>query len=146
MLLRFRQDVIQLSPEVVHLMGGTNDVAENTGPFDPDATKNNVMSMVELARTHRIRIVLAAIPPAAAFPWRSVPDPVLKIRALNEWIRAYAGQNGFIFADYTPLLHDGSGAMKAGFSYDGVHPTRAGYAAMETVAIAAINEALARNG
>ena len=146
MLVRFRQDVIQLSPEVVHLMGGTNDAAENTGPFDPEATKNNVMSMVELARTHRIRIVLAAIPPATAFPWRSVPDPVLKIRSLNEWIRAYAGQNGFGFADYTPLLDDGTGAMKPGLSYDGVHPTRAGYAAMETVTIAAINEALARNG
>ena len=44
MLVRFRQDVIQLSPEAVHLMAGTNDIAENTGPFDPEATKNNMMS------------------------------------------------------------------------------------------------------
>jgi lysophospholipase L1-like esterase len=145
MLVRFRQDVIQLAPEAVHLMGGTNDIAENTGPFDFEATKNNLMSMVELARTHRIRIVLAAIPPAAAFPWRSVPDAVAKIRALNEWIRAYANQNSFGFADYTLLLDDGAGAMKPGLSYDGVHPTRAGYLAMETAATTAINETLARN-
>jgi lysophospholipase L1-like esterase len=145
MLVRFRQDVIQLVPEAVHLMGGTNDIAENTGPFDFEATKNNLMSMVELARTHRIRIVLGAIPPAAAFPWRAVPDPVGKIRALNEWIRAYAGQNGFAFADYVTLLGDETGAMKPGLSYDGVHPTRAGYLAMESIAAAAINEALARN-
>jgi lysophospholipase L1-like esterase len=146
MLVRFRQDVVRLAPEAVHLMGGTNDIAENTGPFDPDATKNNLMSMVELARMHRIRLVLGAIPPAAAFPWRSVPDPVGKIRTLNEWIRAYATQNGFGFADYTLPLDDGAGAMKPGLSYDGVHPTRAGYLAMEAVASAAINETLAHNG
>jgi lysophospholipase L1-like esterase len=143
MLVRFRQDVIDLAPEAMHLMAGTNDVAENTGPFDAQATKNNLLSMVELARMHRIRIVLAAIPPAAAFPWRTVADSILKIRALNEWIASYARLNRFGFADYTTVLDDGSGAMKPGLTFDGVHPTRAGYLAMEPVAQAAIAQALA---
>src|SRR5581483_10605254 len=117
----------------MHLMAGTNDVAENTGPFDAEATKNNLMSMVELARMHRIRIVLAAIPPAAAIPWRAVPDTIVKIRALNEWVASYARLNGFAFADYTTVLDDGLGAMKPGLAFDGVHPTRAGYFAMEPV-------------
>jgi lysophospholipase L1-like esterase len=69
-----------------------------------------------------------------------------KIRALNEWIRAYANQNGFGFADYSLPLDNGAGAMKPGLSYDGVHPTHAGYLAMETIATAAISEALVRNG
>ena len=138
MLVRFRQDVIALEPAAVHIMAGTNDVAENTGPFDPEATKNNLMSMVELARMHRIGIVLAAIPPAAAFPWRTVAEPVAKIRALNAWIAAYAKLNGFAFADYTSVLDDSTGAMRAGLAYDGVHPTKAGYEAMEQIALRAI--------
>ena len=144
MLVRFRQDVILLEPQAVHIMGGTNDVAENTGPFDTEATRNNLMSMVELARMHRVRIVFAAIPPTAAFPWRAVvADAVAKIRTLNAWIRAYAILNGFAFADYTPLLDDGTGAMKAVLTYDGVHPNRAGYLAMEQAASRAIAAALA---
>jgi lysophospholipase L1-like esterase len=143
MLLRFRQDVVLLEPQAVHIMAGTNDVAENTGPFDPEATRNNLISMVELARMHRLRIVLAAIPPAATFPWRAVAEPVAKIRALNEWVHAYAMQNGFGFADYTPLLDAGAGAMKPSLTYDGVHPNRAGYLAMEQVALRAIAAALA---
>ena len=31
MLLRFRQDVINLKPKVVVILAGTNDIAENTG-------------------------------------------------------------------------------------------------------------------
>jgi lysophospholipase L1-like esterase len=143
MLVRFRQDVIALEPAAVHIMGGTNDVAENAGPFDPEATKNNLMSMVELARTHRIRIILAAIPPAAAFPWRTVPEPVTKIRALNTWIAAYAKLNGFAFADYTSVLDDGTGAMRPSLSYDGVHPTKAGYQVMEQIGLRAVASALA---
>jgi lysophospholipase L1-like esterase len=143
MLVRFRQDVIALAPAAVHILAGTNDVAENTGPFDPEATKNNLMSMVELARMHRIRIILAAIPPAAAFPWRAVAEPVAKIRALNAWIAAYAKLNSFAFADYNSLLDDGTGAMRPGLSYDGVHPTKAGYETMEQIALNAVISALA---
>jgi lysophospholipase L1-like esterase len=143
MLVRFRQDVIALAPAAVHIMAGTNDVAENTGPFDPDATKNNLMSIVELARMHRIRLVLATIPPAAAFPWRTVAEPAAKIRALNAWIAAYAKLNNFAFADYTSVLDDGAGAMRPGLAYDGVHPTRTGYEAMEQITLHAVAAALA---
>ena len=143
MLVRFRQDVISLEPEAVHLMAGTNDIAENTGPYDPQSTRNNLMSMVELARMHRLRIILATVPPAAAFPWRVVAEPVAKLRALNEWIREYARLNRFILADYTPLLDDGAGAMKTGLAYDGVHPTRPGYLVMEQATMRAVAEALA---
>src|SRR4051812_33040611 len=32
MLIRFRQDVVRLKPAVVVILGGTNDIAGNTGP------------------------------------------------------------------------------------------------------------------
>src|SRR5947209_10510284 len=33
MLLRFRQDVIDLKPKVVVILAGTNDISDNTGPM-----------------------------------------------------------------------------------------------------------------
>ena len=40
-LLRFRQDVLDLKPKVVVINYGTNDIAENTGPYDEDKTCEN---------------------------------------------------------------------------------------------------------
>ena len=64
LLVRFMADVVALKPRVVHLMIGTNDIAGNTGPTTPEAWKNNVRAMVELARVHDIRVILGSIPPA----------------------------------------------------------------------------------
>lgn len=45
---------------VVHIMAGTNDIAQNTGPMSPEDSKNNFMAMCEIARAHGIRVVLGA--------------------------------------------------------------------------------------
>ncbi|HEY1962633.1 MAG TPA: SGNH/GDSL hydrolase family protein [Rhizomicrobium sp.] len=143
MLARFRQDVISLAPAAVHILAGTNDVAENTGPFDAEATRSNFQSMAELARLHGIGVILGAVPPAADFYWRRGLGPIPKIRAMNEWMRGYAAANRFAFADYTSLLDDGNGAMRPGLSYDGVRPTKAGYLVMEHITLPAVASALA---
>jgi hypothetical protein len=142
MLVRFRADVIELRPRAVHIMAGTNDFAGNTGPMTIDATKSHLMSMSELAQAHRLAIVLASIPPAAAFPWRPGIEPAQGIRALNAWLAEYAASIGAVFADYHAVLSDAAGAMRADFSNDGVHPTPAGYAAIHPVADAAVDRAL----
>jgi lysophospholipase L1-like esterase len=143
MLLRFRQDVIDLHPQVVQIMAGTNDIAGNTGAMTPDQTKANVMSMAELARAHGIRVILASIPPADRFPWRPGLDTAPKIAALNGWMKDYAARTGATYADYWSVLHDGP-ALRAAMTYDGVHPNKAGYTAMAPVAEAAIRAAMAR--
>jgi lysophospholipase L1-like esterase len=143
MLLRFRQDVIDLKPQAVQIMAGTNDIAGNTGPMTPEQTKANLMSMAELARAHGIRVILASIPPADGFPWRPGLDTAPKIAALNAWMKDYAARTGATYADYWSVLHDGQ-ALHASLTYDGVHPNKAGYAAMAPVAEAAIKAAMAR--
>jgi lysophospholipase L1-like esterase len=142
MLVRFRQDVISLAPRAVHIMAGTNDVAGNTGPFDPDAVRDNFCAMAELARANRLKVILAATPPAGDFPWRKGLEPAPKIQALNAWLRDFAQREKFVFADYSAVLDDGNGAMKPGLAYDGVHPSQAGYDAMEPVTLAAVSTAL----
>lgn len=143
MLLRFRQDVIDLHPQVVQIMAGTNDIAGNTGPMTPDQTKANLMSMAELARAHGIRVILASIPPADRFPWHPGLDTAPRIAALNAWMKDYAARTGAVYADYWSALHDGQ-ALRAAWTYDGVHPNKAGYAVMAPVAEGAIRNAMAK--
>jgi len=147
MLLRFRQDVIALKPVVVHILGGTNDIAGNGGPTTLDAIRNNIASMVELALANDIRVVLGSVPPAGMFPWRpSVQDAAQHIVELNEWLRRYAREKNLIYVDYHEPLADERDAMKQTFSNDGVHPNRDGYLAMEPLARHAIEQALAAAG
>jgi lysophospholipase L1-like esterase len=143
MLARFRQDVIDLHPEVVQIMAGTNDIAGNTGPMTPEETQENIRSMVELAHAHGIRVIIASIPPADHFPWKPGLDVADKVVAMNAWLKAYAARAGCTYADYWSALKGNGLGMREGLSSDGVHPTAAGYQVMAPVAEAAIKQALA---
>jgi lysophospholipase L1-like esterase len=143
MLVRFPQDVIDLHPDVVQIMAGTNDIASNTGPMTDAQTQGNLRSMVELAQAHGIRVILASIPPADLFPWRPGLETGDHIVRLNRWLKDYAARSGCVYADYwSALKGDGLGARE-GLTKDHVHPTPAGYAVMDRVAEAAIRDALA---
>lgn len=144
-LLRFYQDVIALRPRVVHILAGTNDIAGNTGPTSPEQYKNNVRAMVDLALANRVRVVLASIPPARAFPWHRDIDPAPHIRELNTWLKSYARERGLVYADYYSALAGADGGMKAGTSGDGVHPVGEGYQIMRAIAEAAIAKARGRS-
>jgi lysophospholipase L1-like esterase len=144
MLVRFRADVIDLRPAVVHIMGGTNDVAENTGPETDAEIQDAIASMVQLALANKIKVLLASIPPAADIPWRPGLQPAPRIRRLNEWLKAYARESGARYVDYWSALATPDGAMKPGLAADGLHPDSAGYAVMEPVMLAALRAASLR--
>jgi len=144
MLIRFRQDVIDLHPKVVLLLAGTNDVAGNLGPASLQMAADNIVSMVELARANGIRMVLCSTLPADHYTWRKDVKPAEPIRRLNAWMKKYAAAQGLVYVDYYAALTDANGGMKEGTSQDGVHPTAAGYAIMEPLAERGIAEALRR--
>jgi lysophospholipase L1-like esterase len=139
LLVRMHADVIALKPRVVHIMAGTNDIAQNTGPMSPDDSKNNFMAMCEIARAHGIRVVLGSVPPASKYWWRPDLQPKPVAIALNDWMRAYAKETGVVYADYAAAMTDASGNVKLSLAKDEVHPTAAGYAAMRPIAAAAIS-------
>jgi lysophospholipase L1-like esterase len=142
MLVRFRADVVALRPQAVHIVAGTNDVAGNTGPTSPQDFENNIMSMAEIARANGIRVILGAIPPAAAFNWRPQIKPVPTIRALNDWLRGYAARNQIEFIDYYTALAGPSGELKPDLGNDGVHPNGSGYRAMRSLVEKAVPSAI----
>jgi acetyl esterase/lipase/lysophospholipase L1-like esterase len=142
MLVRFREDVINLKPAVVLILGGINDIAENTGPSKLEDVLGNIMSMAQLAKTAHIKVVLSSVLPANHFPWRPSIIPTEKVIQLNQMIKDYADKNGIVYLDYYSAMVDSEKGLPKNFSYDGVHPTLEGYKVMEPLAERAISEAL----
>jgi len=144
MLVRFQADVVALRPLAVHIMAGTNDLAGNTGPTSEEDVKNNIRAMVAIAKAHGIHVVLASIPPTAVFTWAPGLKPGPQVQALNTWLKAFARQEGLIYADYYAALATPDGAMRPALTFDGVHPNAEGYAAIEPLARSAVARATAR--
>jgi lysophospholipase L1-like esterase len=149
MVLRYRADVIALQPKVVVILAGTNDIAGNTGPMTLEETEGNLATMAELARLHGIRVVLSSVMPVndvADADGKSIVQtekrPPGKILALNEWIKKYAADNGYVYLDYFPATADEQGFLKSEMTNDGLHPNAQGYALMGPLAEKAIQEAL----
>jgi len=145
MLVRFQQDVVRLRPAVVHILAGTNDLAENTGPTTLTAIEDNLRSVVEIAQANHIRVVLASVLPAMDYPWRRGLHPAPRILELNSWMRAYASDRKLVYVDYYSALADSQGGLPAALSEDGVHPNEAGYAVMRPLARQSIIRALGQH-
>ncbi len=142
MLVRFRQDVIDLKPAVVLILAGTNDIAGNTGPSTPEMIEGNLVSMVELARANGIRPVLSSVLPAYDYPWRPGVQPAPRIVALNAWMKAWAAAHHVVDRDYWTPMADARQGLRAELTTDGVHPNEAGYRIMAPLAERAIEQAL----
>ncbi|MGB9204824.1 MAG: GDSL-type esterase/lipase family protein [Terriglobales bacterium] len=148
MLLRFRQDVINLHPRVVVILGGTNDISGAYGVMSPEDIESNYQSMAQLARSNGIEVIFASVLPVHNYTPVSLDvyatHPPEKILALNRWLQEYSKANGYLYLDYWPALVDEKGLMRKDFSEDGCHPNVAGYHVMAPLAEAAIAKALAR--
>ena len=142
MLLRFEADVVALHPRVVHILGGTNDIAGNTGPNTFADLQNNIVAMTTLARAHHVRVILGSVPPAAKFTWAPSLSPARQVQQLDAWLKDYAAREHLIYADYYSAMATADGAMRPELTLDGVHPNAAGYAVMEPIARKAIAAAL----
>ncbi len=140
MLARFRMDVLDLHPAVVHIMGGINDIARVPGTA---LTRSNIQSMVELARARGIAVVLGSVTPSSRFQGSPALKPGPHIVWLNRWLRDYAARNDLVFADYHAALVDAELGIRDGLSNDGLHPNRSGFAIMTPLAQAAVRRALA---
>ncbi len=146
MLVRFRQDAINLQPRVVVILAGTNDIAGNTGPMLLEDIEANYASMAELARANRIKVILSSVLPIHNYTPQSqdlfAQRSPAKILQLNRWLKDYCASNGLIYLDYFNAMVDEKGLLKRDLAEDGLHPNKAGYAIMAPLAQAAIERAL----
>lgn len=142
MLVRFRQDVIALSPRAVVINCGTNDIAENFCPYDEDITLDNIKSMTELALHNGISVVLTSVLPCDHFIWnRSVRNVPQKIQSLNTRIQELAERLHLPYVDYySAMVYNEAGAINPAYSEDGVHPNASGYDVMEPLLLDVLNK------
>jgi lysophospholipase L1-like esterase len=146
MLLRFRQDVVDLHPKAVVILAGTNDISGNTGPMSLEQIESNYASMADIARVNDIRVIFSSVTPVNNYTKKSAVfyslRPMKLIDALNTWLRAYCAAHGDVYLDYYSAMIDSSGMLKREYSEDGLHPNERGYSVMAPLAEAAIRTAL----
>ena len=138
MLLRFRADVVNLHPKVVVFLGGTNDIAGNTGDVSLDIIEDNIFSMIELATSNDISVVLCSVLPVFDYSWSTGKEPAEKIIELNEALRFYAETHGIAFVDFHSPMKDDRNGLRYELGEDGVHPNVDGYLIMEPLVEQAI--------
>ena len=146
MLVRFREDVLDLQPKAVVILAGTNDIAGNTGPMTLDEIEANYRSLAELADASHVKVIYASVLPvnnytdkAQEFFADRSPD---KILALNKWLKNYCAEHGCIYLDYFSTMVNDKGLLKKDLADDGLHPNVAGYKVMAPLVETAIAQAL----
>jgi lysophospholipase L1-like esterase len=146
MLVRFRQDVINLQPKAVVILAGTNDIAGNSGPISNEDIEANFTSLAELARTNKIAVIFSSILPVHNYTPESLDfyaqRPMERILALNRWLKEYCVANDLVYLDYFSAVVDGKGMLKRDLADDGLHPNKAGFAIMTPLAEKAIEKAI----
>ena len=135
MLIRFKQDVVDLRPAVVVILAGTNDIAGNTGPSNVKMITDNIFSMATIATAHGIQVVLSSVLPVYLYEWSpEIIDPPSTIDAVNERLKEHAASNGIEYLDYFSEMVDDRKGLKKEYTPDGVHPNEKGYELMSTIA------------
>lgn len=133
MLVRFQADVIQLKPKAVVILAGVNDIALNNGYISVQHIFENIVSMAELAKQHKIKVILCSVLPAHHFPWRGEIESINQIKELNEKVKNYAHDNKIAYADYYSAMVDERQGLNIKYQRDEVHPNKEGYKMMELV-------------
>nr|WP_269327864.1 GDSL-type esterase/lipase family protein [Kineosporia mesophila] len=115
MLSRLQTDVLDLHPDVVTVMAGTNDMLYG---FTTAQSIRNIGEIVTQIRDSGATVVLCTIAPRNATPGEAM--------ALNKAIRKYAKKHHVALFDVAPLLSTWNGRFKSGLTDDGVHPNARG--------------------
>ena len=145
MLVRFRRDVIELNPRAVVIMAGINDIALNNGKITHENILNNIKSMCELAKLHKIKVILCSVTPAAKFRWRPNVEfvPGDEIIRLNVMIKEYCKANKIPYVDYHSQLVDAQKGLAEKYQKDSAHPNALCYTeVLEPTVLPVINKVL----
>ncbi|HSR07140.1 MAG TPA: GDSL-type esterase/lipase family protein [Bryobacteraceae bacterium] len=147
LLQRMKDDVIDLHPQAVLILAGTNDLARAVPLHD---IESNYQTLADLAAAYKIKVLFASLTPVSDYHKdqepsyeRTLQRPPAQIKALNEWLQGFCSQRGYAYVDYFTATVDPMGQFQAELSDDGLHPNAKGYRVMAPLAAAAIDKTLA---
>ena len=133
---RFERDVVNVRPDAVIIIAGVNDVYQGRGV---DAVTAALEDMYERARNAALPVVAGSIIPFNT----ATADHNARMRAVNEWIRAYAIRvPGVTFSDTRAAAADPGAPDRLVSSPDNLHPSPDGYRRMAAALEPAILHAL----
>jgi lysophospholipase L1-like esterase len=147
MLGRMKSDVTDLHPAAVVILAGTNDLARG---IPLTAIEDDYVMLADLAAAAKVKVIFASVLPVSDYHKDADPSyertpshPPAFIRALNDWLKSFCVQRGYVYLDYYPALVDDQGQLGAELSDDGLHPNAKGYRLMAPLLMAAVNKAVA---
>ncbi|GMU21981.1 MAG: hypothetical protein AMXMBFR13_20690 [Phycisphaerae bacterium] len=148
MAQRFEADVIQLKPQNVVILAGTNDISRllATDMAAEEIVRQvtaSIESMMDAAQGAGINTFVASILPTNDdFRLNDRHTPI-RIE-VNEKLKAMCAAKGGVYVDYASELSDANGQLDKSYARDGLHPHYAGYAVMARILQNAVRDHEAR--
>jgi lysophospholipase L1-like esterase len=146
MLGRVKADVLDLRPQAMLILAGTNDLARG---IQLTEIENDYLMIADLASLYKIKIIFASVTPVSDYHKdqnasyeRTKDRPPVYIAALNQWLQDLCKQRGYTYLNYFDALADHAGLLQAELSDDGLHPNSKGYRIMAPLALSAIDKTL----
>ena len=123
MLARFDLDVIRLSPRVVIILGGSNDLGWG---LTPQEVFSNLREMYELSLKNQIVPIACTVPSILGF------DAAIPLRTtLNKLIQEHCRKSEIRCVDlFTATADPATGRLASRYSADGLHLNTEGYRKM----------------
>jgi lysophospholipase L1-like esterase len=140
LLWRFQQDVLDLHPRTVVLLGGTNDIVFTRLHLSEDETERNLERMATVARERGIRVVLCSLLPSAYKEPAQQRQVLRGVLHVNAWLKGYAAANDLRYVDYFSSMAGPDGVLRPELRRDALHPNAAGYRLMERVLTDALDD------
>jgi len=144
MLGRMKEDVVNLKPKAMLVLGGTNDFARGVAIR---TIEDNLLMMADIALFNNIQPMFASVLPVSDYHRDVNPTyaqskrrPMNSIRELNDWMQNMCEQRHFVYVDYFSAMVDQAGWMPSDMADDGLHPNAKGYRVMAPIALAAIEK------
>ena len=132
MLKRYASDVIGQHPQVVVILAGANDIAQNNGVFvTAEQISSNIFYMAKMAQEAGIKVVLCSALPSSGYNWNTNAVPANFIPQLNTIVEEWAANNNCEYVDYYSLFVQADGSLDPKFSNDNCHLLTEGYYIME---------------
>jgi lysophospholipase L1-like esterase len=128
MLSRLGRDVLAYKPDLLFVMGGTNDIGLDMSIANAVA---NIRRIVDTARANGITVVLMTVPPVDGdYAYRTANRA-----EYNADLATLAGQEGIMLVDVFSALVTEDGSLVPGYAaFDGLHLSQLGEQAVaETV-------------
>jgi lysophospholipase L1-like esterase len=132
MLDRFDRDVVGIGPDIVIILGGSNDFGWGV---EPHSVAGNLAEMYIESVRHGIRPIPCTVPSVLGFD-EGIPPR----RVLNRLIKEHSAQQALVCVDlFTATCDSSTGRLREDCSDDGLHMSTRGY---ETIAETIFSEAV----